>query len=48
MGLILDSSVLVAAERTGKNVRQMFAAISAKTGDEEIALSVMTLIELAL
>lgn len=47
MGLILDSSVLVAAERQGKNARQMLAAISAKTGDTEIAVSVVTLIELA-
>lgn len=47
MGLILDSSVLVAAERQGKNARQMLASISAKTGDTEIAVSVVTLIELA-
>jgi predicted nucleic acid-binding protein len=48
MGLILDSSVLVAAERQGKNARQMLAAISAKTGDTEIGVSVVTLIELAM
>ncbi len=47
MGLILDSSVLVAAERQGKNARQMLAAISTKTGDTQIAISVVTLIELA-
>jgi len=47
MGLILDSSVLVAAERHGQNARQTLAAMSAKTGDTEIALSVMTLVELA-
>lgn len=47
MGLILDSSVLVAAERQGKNARQMLAAISTKTSDAEIAVSVVTLIELA-
>ncbi len=47
MGLILDSSVLVAAERQGQNARQTLAAMSAKTGDTEIALSVITLVELA-
>jgi predicted nucleic acid-binding protein len=47
MGLILDSSVLVAAERQGKNARQMLSTISAKTGETEIGLSVVTLIELA-
>lgn len=47
MGLILDSSVLVAAERQGKNARQMLSAISAKTGETEIGVSVVTLIELA-
>jgi tRNA(fMet)-specific endonuclease VapC len=47
MGLILDSSVLVATERQGKNAREMLTAISAKTTDTEIAVSVVTLIELA-
>jgi len=47
MGLILDSSVLVSAERQGQNARQILTAIAAKTGDIEIAISVVTLIELA-
>lgn len=47
MGLILDSSVLVAAERQGKNARQILSTISLKTGEAEIGLSVVTLIELA-
>jgi predicted nucleic acid-binding protein len=47
MGLILDSSVLISAERQGQNARQMLAAIARKTADTEIALSVVTLIELA-
>ncbi len=47
MGLILDSSVLIAAEREGQNARQMLAAISANAGDTEVAISVVTLIELA-
>jgi len=47
MGLILDSSVLITAERQGQNARQMLAAISRTSGNTEIALSVVTLIELA-
>ena len=47
MGLILDSSVLIAAERQGKNARQMLAAIAGAVGNTEIAISVVTLIELA-
>jgi predicted nucleic acid-binding protein len=40
MGLILDSSVLVAAERQGKNARQLLSTISAKTSETEIGISV--------
>jgi predicted nucleic acid-binding protein len=47
MGLILDSSVLITAEREGQNARQTLAAISAKAGDTEVAISVVTLIELS-
>jgi predicted nucleic acid-binding protein len=47
MGIILDSSLLVSAERQGKNARQLLSDISAKVGDTEIALSVITLLELA-
>ena len=47
MGLILDSSVLIAAERQGQNARKMLSAISTQVGNKEIALSVITLIELA-
>lgn len=47
MGLILDSSVLIAAERQGRNARQMLTSIARTAGETEIALSVMTLIELA-
>jgi len=46
MGLILDSSVLIAAERQGQNSRQMLSAIARRAGETEIALSVVTLIEL--
>jgi predicted nucleic acid-binding protein len=47
MGLILDSSVLVAAERQGKNARQTLTAIAREIGETEVAISVVTLIELA-
>ena len=47
MGLILDSSVLITAERQGLNARQMLAATSRAVADVEIAISVVTLIELA-
>jgi predicted nucleic acid-binding protein len=47
MGLIRDSSVLVAAERQGKNARQILSTIYAKTGETEIGVSVVTLMELA-
>ena len=39
--------MLIAAERQGQNVRQMLAAIARTAGETEIALSVVTLIELA-
>jgi len=47
MGLILDSSVLIAAEREGKNARQVLTAIRERIGETEIGISVVTLIELA-
>jgi tRNA(fMet)-specific endonuclease VapC len=47
MGLILDSSVLIASERQGRNARQMLSAIARTAGETEIALSVVTLLELA-
>jgi predicted nucleic acid-binding protein len=47
MGIVLDSSVLVTAEREGKNAHRMLADISPQVGDTEIALSVITLLELA-
>ena len=47
MGLILDSSMLISAERQGQNARQMLTTISEFTDDTDIALSVITLLELA-
>jgi predicted nucleic acid-binding protein len=46
VGLILDSSAAVAAERQGMNARQLLLSIEAQTGDDEIAVSVVTLLEL--
>jgi predicted nucleic acid-binding protein len=47
MGLILDSSVLIAAERKGSNARQLLSEIAGRAAGEDVAFSVVTLIELA-
>jgi tRNA(fMet)-specific endonuclease VapC len=47
MGVILDSSVLVAAERKGHTAREVLSAIASNVGDIETGLSVITLLELA-
>lgn len=47
MGLILDSSAAVAAERQGMSARQMLQAVVWESGDQETAVSVMTVLELA-
>ena|ERR1044071_3566726 len=47
MGVILDSSVLVAAERQGHNAREVLTAVSSHLGNTEIGLSAITLLELA-
>lgn len=46
MGLILDSSVVIAAERRGENVAQMLQQIVATTGDQRAVLSSIGLTEL--
>jgi tRNA(fMet)-specific endonuclease VapC len=46
MGLILDSSVVIAAERRGDTVEQLIARIMKTTGDQEAALSAISLTEL--
>jgi predicted nucleic acid-binding protein len=46
MGLILDSSVVIAAERRGDNVTQMVKQIVAATGDQRAVLSSIGLTEL--
>lgn len=47
MGLILDSSIVIAAERLGQTAYQMLEGIRLKTDDTEIAISVVTVLELA-
>ncbi len=44
---MLDSTAAVAAERQGKNARQLLEAVVLETGDEGIAVSVITVLELA-
>ena len=44
---MLDSTAAVAAERQGKNARKLLEAVSQETGDEGIAISVVTVLELA-
>jgi predicted nucleic acid-binding protein len=47
VGLILDSSVLIAAERAGGNARQALTEIAVRVPGEDVAISVVTLAELA-
>jgi hypothetical protein len=47
LGLILDSSAAVPAERQGKNPKQLLQAIALETGDEELGVSALTVLELA-
>lgn len=47
MGLILDSSILVAAERNRETVAQLLKHVFALAGDQETALSAIVLVELA-
>jgi tRNA(fMet)-specific endonuclease VapC len=47
VGLMLDSTAAVAAERQGKNARQLLESVALKTGDDGIAVSVVTVLELA-
>jgi predicted nucleic acid-binding protein len=46
MGLVLDSSVVIVAERRGDNVAQMLRQILAATGDQRAVLSSVGLTEL--
>ena len=46
LGIIVDSSVLIAGERRGHSVSQILEQIKASRGETEIALSVVTVAEL--
>ena len=46
MGLILDSSVVIAGERRGHTVRQILEQFRSAYGETEIGLSVVTIVEL--
>jgi predicted nucleic acid-binding protein len=47
VGLILDSSVVIAAERRGQTAYEMLESIGEQADDPEIAVSVVTVLELA-
>jgi predicted nucleic acid-binding protein len=47
VGLILDSSVVIAAERLGQTAYHMLETIGFQSNDPEIAVSVVTVLELA-
>ena len=47
VGLILDSTVVIAAERRGHTVRQILEQFKTSYGEIEVGLSVVTIIELA-
>ena len=47
MGLILDSSVLIAAERGGQTVADLLEQILSVSGDQEAAIASVGLVELA-
>ena len=46
MGVVLDSSVLIAGERRGESVRQILTRVRAVHGEVDSALSVVTIVEL--
>ena len=46
MGLILDSSILVAGERSGESVRQILKRVQTTHGETESGLSTVTVVEL--
>jgi predicted nucleic acid-binding protein len=46
VGIILDSSVIIAAERRGHTVREILEQVRAVKGEVEIGLSVVSIAEL--
>ncbi|WP_058189535.1 PIN domain-containing protein [Terracidiphilus gabretensis] len=47
MGLVLDSSILIPAERKGMNAYQALAELARLAAGEQLAISVITIAELA-
>lgn len=47
MGILIDSTVFIAAERKGWSARQALADIAKRYPEEDLAISVITLAELA-
>jgi predicted nucleic acid-binding protein len=47
VGIVLDSTILIAAERTGQNPRAVIKDLVTKLGDTEATLSIVTVVELA-
>jgi tRNA(fMet)-specific endonuclease VapC len=47
VGIVLDSTVIISAERSGENPKQVVEQIAFDLGDTEATLSVVTIIELA-
>jgi len=46
MGIILDTSVLIAGERRGESVQAVLQRVQATHGEQDAAFSVVTLVEL--
>jgi predicted nucleic acid-binding protein len=46
VGIILDSSVIIAGERRGHTVREILEQVKAARGEIEIGVSVVTIAEL--
>jgi tRNA(fMet)-specific endonuclease VapC len=45
MGLILDTSALIAGERSGQTVRQMLQHVRAAHGETDVAISTISVVE---
>jgi tRNA(fMet)-specific endonuclease VapC len=46
VGIVLDSSIIIAAERRGHTVREILEQVKASQGEIEIGVSVVTIAEL--
>jgi tRNA(fMet)-specific endonuclease VapC len=46
VGIVLDSSIIIAAERRGRTVREILEQVKAAQGEIEIGVSVVTIAEL--